>query len=160
MNALIQFSCSLCQVKEAVAISLKGATVLELGAGMGLCGLLAAQLGARAVVITDCSYVGLKVLLRNCNDARGVVQVLPPSSKLKLPSLCPNSHFLRCGAEIWVLPDGCHVFAERPHDSRFRSLLGWLGRWREVPWTHALWRRRAKACSMLVRDGNPDRSVG
>jgi predicted RNA methylase len=83
-----------CQVKEAAAISLRGATVLELGAGMGLCGLLAAQLGAREVVITDCSYVGLGVLLRNCNDARGAAQVLPPN--LPLPSPCPKSH--GCGA--------------------------------------------------------------
>jgi predicted RNA methylase len=85
-----------CQVKEAAAISLRGATVLELGAGMGLCGLLAAQLGAREVVITDCSYVGLSVLLHNCNDARGVAQVLPDNRKLQLPSLCPYSH--GCGA--------------------------------------------------------------
>jgi predicted RNA methylase len=92
-------------VKEEAAISLKGATVLELGAGMGLCGLLAAQLGAREVVITDCSYVGLNVLLRNCNDARGVVQV--DASILQLPSLCKVSHtLLRCAAEIWVLQMG------------------------------------------------------
>ena len=66
------------QMQEAAAISLQGATVLELGAGMGLCGLLAAQLGARHVVITDCSYVGLKVLLSNCDDARRVTQVTHP----------------------------------------------------------------------------------
>lgn len=40
---------------------LQGRTVLELGAGMGLCGLLVSKLGALEVVITDCHYPGLKV---------------------------------------------------------------------------------------------------
>lgn len=51
-RVLLQYTCRIA-----------GAKVLELGAGTGLCGLLAADMGARQVVITDCSYLALKAVL-------------------------------------------------------------------------------------------------
>lgn len=45
--------------------------VLELGCGVGLCGILASLLGASHVVLTDCSWDGLKALLPNVVGARG-----------------------------------------------------------------------------------------
>jgi len=44
--------------------------VLELGCGVGLCGILASLLGSKHVVLTDCSWDGLKALLSNVNGAR------------------------------------------------------------------------------------------
>lgn len=46
-------------------VSLEDKRVLELGAGVGICGILASQLGAKHVVLTDCSYESLKGLLPN-----------------------------------------------------------------------------------------------
>lgn len=59
------------------AARIKDAKVIELGAGTGLCGLLAACLGAREVVLTDCSYESLKqllpsVLYNSCGGERGI----------------------------------------------------------------------------------------
>jgi len=45
--------------------------VLELGCGVGLCGILVSLLGASHVALTDCSWDGLKALLPNVNRARG-----------------------------------------------------------------------------------------
>lgn len=46
--------------------------VLELGCGVGLCGILVSLLGASHVALTDCSWDGLKALLPNVNRARGL----------------------------------------------------------------------------------------
>mmetsp|Transcript_27786 Transcript_27786/g.52590 ORF Transcript_27786/g.52590 Transcript_27786/m.52590 type:complete len:314 (-) Transcript_27786:255-1196(-) len=70
---------------------LQGRTVLELGAGMGLCGLLVSKLGALEVVITDCHYPGLKVLLGN---------VLAAEAQAGLPPRGPGpAQWGGCGAE-------------------------------------------------------------
>jgi len=49
--------------------------VLELGCGVGLCGILASLLGASHVVLSDCSWEGLKYVLLNVNCARSPVKV-------------------------------------------------------------------------------------
>jgi len=46
-------------------VALEGKSVLELGAGVGICGILASQLGAKQVILTDCCYTSLKGLLPN-----------------------------------------------------------------------------------------------
>lgn len=64
---------ALCREMEAHPEMVAGRSVLELGAGCGVCGLLAAKLGADHVVLTD--YVD-KLLLNlreamHCNDLTG-----------------------------------------------------------------------------------------
>lgn len=68
------FICARALLEHTVRI--EGATVLELGAGVGLCGFLAAELGAKQVILTDCDFGSLKNLLRSglnrCNCPRGL----------------------------------------------------------------------------------------
>jgi len=53
----------LVQALLADVVSLQGKRVLEIGAGVGLTGLLASKLGPRQIVMTDCSYESLLRLL-------------------------------------------------------------------------------------------------
>lgn len=60
--------------------ALEGMRVLELGAGVGLCGMVASLLGARQVVLTDCSYDSLQGMLANVVRNRHDNRVLSSAS--------------------------------------------------------------------------------
>lgn len=76
VGALVWGACNLfCERLLAVAPQLvHGRQMLEVGAGCGLCGLLAARLGAERVVLTDC-FAGV---LRNLEECVNLNQECEP----------------------------------------------------------------------------------
>mmetsp|Transcript_32176 Transcript_32176/g.42428 ORF Transcript_32176/g.42428 Transcript_32176/m.42428 type:complete len:281 (+) Transcript_32176:111-953(+) len=73
---------------------LKGKSVLELGAGVGLNGLLAAALGSRPVVLTDINELSLRCLEKNvqANFPQNSVDV--HFSRLEWGTTCKDDHLV------------------------------------------------------------------
>jgi 16S rRNA G966 N2-methylase RsmD len=71
-NAAPRLARYLCSEEKVAEELIRGKSVLELGAGLGLCGMVAHHLGAKTVVLTDADTITLQQmrtnLEKNCGD--------------------------------------------------------------------------------------------
>ena len=74
MRAAVQVICHFLGSDQG-SRSVAGLRVLELGAGVGLCGMAAAAAGAQSVVMTDGNLLALDLLKRNCEASTAAAEI-------------------------------------------------------------------------------------
>ena len=89
---------ALAMTQEEPPVGMPGATVLELGAGSGLAGMVAERLGAARVVITDGDQTSCDLAAQNCGDNR---------------IICDQSEGSRVQVERLLWGEGAHADAFR-----------------------------------------------
>mmetsp|Transcript_52863 Transcript_52863/g.158227 ORF Transcript_52863/g.158227 Transcript_52863/m.158227 type:complete len:273 (-) Transcript_52863:188-1006(-) len=125
-----------------------GRKVLELGAGLGLCGIVAHHLGAERVVLTDADTNALQEMRRNVNaNRRDDDEADDPSiccSQLRWGSPRPDHPFKQSFGAFDTILAADVIYAEESVQLLFDTvdmllktdgqfLLSWLTRWNSIP---------------------------
>lgn len=163
--------------EELTSEMIVGKKVLELGAGLGLCGIVAHHLGAKRVVITDGETHALRAMRGNV-EANRLDESSISCHQLLWGSSSPDHPFLAAfgtfdtilAADVVYAREGVELLFEtvamllKPNG---RFVLSWITRWNNIPEDHVLgaartrnfrWTRPADVTGMYVftRDSSAD----
>ena len=93
---------TLCSFLCQESLTVQGCSVIELGAGVGACGLYAAGLGAKRVAITDGDGLARQETDNDGVDHTGLLQLMEQNVEhnraLYAPDACVEAHVLNWGA--------------------------------------------------------------